>query len=427
MSGIPALLAGFIWIWIATCASMVPAVAFEMEGFIDVSATIPTPPEENSVRVLNDFTRGELPARWNCHADSGVERIRNVSLCPVMGDAPALSAGRARVIRYRVLVERGLEAEADKFVDDVSQILNAPTGWAQSGLSFTRVHAGHDLTIVLATPQSVDQLCQPLQTRSWLSCAIAGRAMINAKRWREGTKTWRTDIAGYHHYLINHEVGHLLGMSHATCPAQGQPAPIMLPQTRFLGGCTANGTATARDLAMLRRVIPRFTRLAMRRRAAHAKIAARTERAEARRFANRAIATQQTVATAAPTPKRVARAPLHLRVPMAVPLPVRHVATPLALPRRVVRQTNAAPPKPKLLQVAQKAPRWRNKAWRLGRLSKRKAGTKKRKLSRRPTKLRIRRKYRPKTSIQRRIAKRAQPQQQAGAKRWRLKWFKGPQ
>lgn len=204
----------------------------------------------------------------DCGGASDVVRIRKVALCPVP-PAPATTAINAsidplpntpRIIRYRILVESGLESEADNFASRVALVLNRSTGWTQNNVRFSHVSKGYQLTILLAEPASIDRLCRPLRTGGRLSCAIGGRAHINADRWRGGTATWGNDVQGYHHYLINHEVGHVLGLRHLDCPTPGAPAPIMLPQTRFLKGCIANGVATPQDLTRMRRALSYFGR-----------------------------------------------------------------------------------------------------------------------------------------------------------------------
>ena len=68
--------------------------------------------------------------------------------------------------------------------------------------------------------------------------------MLNAERWSGGAESWGTDIDGYRGYLVNHEFGHFLGLSHTPCPAAGSPAPVMLQQTKGLDGCAANAWPT---------------------------------------------------------------------------------------------------------------------------------------------------------------------------------------
>lgn len=46
-------------------------------------------------------------------------------------------------------------------------------------------------------------------------------------------------IRSYRAYVVNHELGHVLGEGHRRCIAGG-PAPIMLQQTKGTGSCTPN-------------------------------------------------------------------------------------------------------------------------------------------------------------------------------------------
>lgn len=231
--------------------------AFELEGIVD------QPPSETAVRVsfaappdvnVNSENR-------DCEQHQDKVRIRKVAFCRVQLEAGATPPpARAGLLRYRVLVEAGLEDQARGFADRVDAILGLDTGWARNGIRFARVVKDYDFTVVLATPNAVDRLCRPLRTRGWLSCAMWRTAVINAVRWREGAKTWGDDVLGYHHYLVNHEVGHVLGLRHLKCPEAGAPAPIMLQQTIFLKGCSANGVATPTDVRHLMALMPRIRR-----------------------------------------------------------------------------------------------------------------------------------------------------------------------
>lgn len=121
-------------------------------------------------------------------------------------------------------------------------ILNNPRGWVRSGFTFIPDDIS-DLTVVLAEGARVDELCLPLQTRGTVSCQNGPIVALNADRWRTATDDWDSTVADYRTYLVNHEVGHLIGLRHPAerCPAGGEVSAVMEPQTKGLEGCTGNG------------------------------------------------------------------------------------------------------------------------------------------------------------------------------------------
>ena len=144
-----------------------------------------------------------------------------------------------RLVTYRVEVEKGLGLSAGRFSRAVEETLSDRRGWTAGGRYSFRRTATASLRVVLASPATTDRLCAPLRTRGEVSCRNGNDVVINAKRWVKGV-TYYESLKQYRHYVINHEVGHALGFGHVTCPAPGQPAPVMLQQTLGLGGCTAN-------------------------------------------------------------------------------------------------------------------------------------------------------------------------------------------
>lgn len=156
-------------------------------------------------------------------------------------------------IRYRVLVERGIPLTSSEFVDHVDAALADAKGWAAAGREFVRVEGRAEITVLLASPPTIDRLCKPLETRGRYSCGRAGRAALNLDRWQTGTRAWTATLAEYRTYMVNHEVGHLLGMPHRECPGADQVAPIMQQQTFGLDGCRPSTRPSDDELERLRR------------------------------------------------------------------------------------------------------------------------------------------------------------------------------
>jgi len=149
--------------------------------------------------------------------------------------------GRGPVMRYLVEVEAGIVIARLEFARLVHSILGHPRSWGGTGrVSFRRVSRGPvDFRVTLASPGTTDRLCAPNLTNGIYSCANGGRAVINLVRWRQGASAYR-DVERYRRYLVNHEVGHLLGRGHVSCPASGAPAPVMMQQTKGVAPCWAN-------------------------------------------------------------------------------------------------------------------------------------------------------------------------------------------
>jgi hypothetical protein len=149
--------------------------------------------------------------------------------------------GSGQKYTYRVDVEQGLGLDGELFAEAVQKTLNDDRSWAHNGgRTFERIHSGRpDFVITLASPGTTAEWCAKSgldTTVDNVSCDSASteRVMINAYRWAQGSKTYGDKIHAYRQMLINHEIGHRLGYSHVTCDKQGELAPVMQQQTKFL-------------------------------------------------------------------------------------------------------------------------------------------------------------------------------------------------
>ena len=162
------------------------------------------------------------------------------SLSTVPGGSPRAGTGPLR--RYTVAVERGMGIDGPAFARTVDEVLGDPRSWgAGSQASFQRVDAGPaEFRVVLASPAMTDRLCAPLHTAGAVSCSRDGNAVVNVKRWLRGAAPYAGRLSEYRAYVINHEVGHVLGHGHERCPRAGELAPVMLQQTLGVGDCRPN-------------------------------------------------------------------------------------------------------------------------------------------------------------------------------------------
>ncbi|WP_435854139.1 DUF3152 domain-containing protein [Streptomyces misionensis] len=149
--------------------------------------------------------------------------------------------GTGQKYRYRVDIEQGMGLDGALFAQAVQKTLNDDRSWAHGGArTFERISSGKpDFVITLASPGTTATWCAKSgldTTEDNVSCdsAATQRVMINAYRWAQGSKTYGDKIYMYRQMLINHEVGHRLGHNHVTCEKNGELAPVMQQQTKFL-------------------------------------------------------------------------------------------------------------------------------------------------------------------------------------------------
>lgn len=204
---------------------------------------------DHDAALRDDARRGEAPA-WPAESLPSappsvpsspsprlVERGSG-SFDTVPGSARA--PGQGKVLTVRVEVERGADAPARGFAGAVMQTLNDPRSWGQGrARTFARTDGRADIRVLLASPVTSAELCRPLVTRGRVSCSVGNQAIITNYRWARGTVEF-PDLTLYRQYVVNHEVGHVLGAGHQRCPGAGRVAPVMQQQTIKVAPCTPN-------------------------------------------------------------------------------------------------------------------------------------------------------------------------------------------
>ena len=148
------------------------------------------------------------------------------------------------LLNIRIRFESRIEGvTSDQLAEQAIAILNDETGWVQSGFTFEH-DPESELAVVLAEGAVVDELCLPLETYGKVSCQNGPVVALNADRWRLAGDDWDSTVEAYRIYLINHEVGHLIGLRHPLerCPTDSKISALMEPQTNNLDGCIGNGT-----------------------------------------------------------------------------------------------------------------------------------------------------------------------------------------
>ena len=95
-----------------------------------------------------------------------------------------------------------------------------------------------DFNIMFVSDSYIKRTCN----FSGLSCADTkyNKIYINVDRWRKGSRLSKLSLDDYRVYVINHEVGHILGRQHVKPGNSGTKVPVMVQQTLGIGNCKPN-------------------------------------------------------------------------------------------------------------------------------------------------------------------------------------------
>lgn len=140
-------------------------------------------------------------------------------------------------------VDSGIQYSNSEFQFLVTAFLNDPHGWNARGYTFTFSAECPDILIRLSTPATIVKECGLPDD---LSCAeLRGNVVyLNSRRWKNGSTQSKLALDDYRAYMVLHEVGHILGFEHESCPCPSCKAPIMMQQTLGIGKCIPNTKIT---------------------------------------------------------------------------------------------------------------------------------------------------------------------------------------
>jgi hypothetical protein len=151
-----------------------------------------------------------------------------------------------RTVSYRVVTRGRVRADVGRFKALAAQTYADARGWRGAGVRFRQVARGGSFTLVLANAGAMTSFssgCSPM----W-SCRVGRYVIINQERWLRASPAWNRagrSLRDYRHMVVNHETGHWLGLGHRSCPGAGQPAPVMMQQSKGRAGCRFNPWPTA--------------------------------------------------------------------------------------------------------------------------------------------------------------------------------------
>lgn len=170
-----------------------------------------------------------------------------------------------RVITYRISSRGHITSDLAQFAQHVAATLSDPRGWSAGGaIEFRQVTGPAEFTVVLAQASTMGSFGSPCHP-AW-SCRSGSNVIINQDRWQGATSTWPYSLDSYQNYVVNHEVGHWLGLGHSNCTGGfWDRAPAMAQQSKggaAKGACRFNVWPNPDEIAAASRnkgVTPRYS------------------------------------------------------------------------------------------------------------------------------------------------------------------------
>lgn len=144
-------------------------------------------------------------------------------------------------LSYKILFDPRCNFRIDPIIQKVENVLQDKRGWKKHDYHFKfiqEIDKEVDFLIYFTLESYIESKCH----FTGLSCADLNDNIIyiNENRWRRGSTASKLNLDDYRTYVINHEVGHILGRGHAKCENKGKLAPVMLQQTLGINGCKPN-------------------------------------------------------------------------------------------------------------------------------------------------------------------------------------------
>ena len=141
---------------------------------------------------------------------------------------------------YTIKFHKNLKLNKNSCIHKIISVLNDSRGWKKSGYNF-KYHSfieNPDFIIIFTSSKWITDFCH----LPGLSCTDLryNEIYINTDNWRNGSNKSFLNLNDYKIYLINHEVGHVLGKTHVKCTSPNTKVPVMTQQTLGIGNCKPN-------------------------------------------------------------------------------------------------------------------------------------------------------------------------------------------